>query len=66
MRRVLGGLLSLLLVAGLGGLIVLVLNTCDGHQPDLDLPEEGDELWEWVEANPDRTICPDTPAEEGL
>ncbi|WP_461118909.1 hypothetical protein [Saccharothrix stipae] len=61
----LGGALAALFglgVAGLAWMVALAVDTA----PEMDVPEDGDDLLTWAAANPDATRCPDTPAEEGL
>jgi len=61
------GVLAFLGCLAVVPLVVFLVAAADGDpQPDLDLPEEGEELWDWVTANPERASCPDSPAEEGL
>lgn len=64
MSRVFGALAAFLALC-VAGVVVLATNGCD-TQPDLDVPEEGDDLLAWAAANPDATRCPNSPAEEGL
>jgi ABC-type uncharacterized transport system YnjBCD substrate-binding protein len=63
--RVLGGVLAALLALIVGGVAVLATRAGDTVL-DLDVPEEGDDLLTWAAANPNLTVCPDYPGQEGL
>lgn len=58
MSRVFGALAAFVALC-LAGVVVLATNGSE-TQPELDVPEEGDDLLGWAAANPDLTHCPDT------
>lgn len=59
------GALAAFVALAAAGAVLRFLTACD-TQPDVDVPEEGDDLLAWAAANPALTVCPDTIAEEGL
>jgi len=62
----LGGIIAAATALFITSLALLLAMASDDPQPDFEFPAPGDDLLTWAAGHPDRTRCPDTPAEEGL